>query len=146
MNWMRFVIAFIVALILVNVLGFMQGVLEQSLHVFGSIPDDFIVEQNKPWLIQMIITAIVLEIFFPMLVYVFLAEKLFKKSNIFLGVSFGFLVFLLGALAPHVFTPMLLKVGPSYFWVHAAGNCANLCATGAVIGAIYKPKSGARPE
>jgi len=142
MNWIRFTIAFVVALILVNVLGFMQGLLEQSLHVFGDIPDAFIIEQDKPWLIQMVITAVVLEILFPMLVYILLVEKWFKKSNIFLGVSFGFLVFLLGSLAPHLFTPMLIKVALSYFWVHAAGHCANLCVTGAVIGGIYRPKSG----
>ncbi|MCP4229541.1 MAG: hypothetical protein GY771_05275 [bacterium] len=140
MNWIRFIIAFIVALVLVNVLGFAQGILEQSLQTFGSIPTRFIVEQDTPWLVQMIITAVVLEILFPMLVYVLLVEKWFKESNIFLGVSFGFFVFLLGGLAPYLFTPMLLEVAPSYFWVHAAGHCANLCVTGAVIGVIYRVK------
>jgi hypothetical protein len=141
MSWMRFIIAFIVAFILINILGFVQGLLEQSLLVFGEIPTGYIVEQSMPWLYQMVAAAVLLEILFPMLIYVLLVEKWFKKSNVFLGVSFGFMVFLLGGLAPHLFTPMLLKVAPSYFWVHAAGHCANLCVTGAVVGVIYRPKS-----
>ena len=139
-NSKRLLIALIVGIVVLNIIGPVQGMLEYWFNAYSGLPESVVVEKNiGTWMAGMILLSITFEVVLPMLIYVFLVEKYFLKSSLVIGMSFGLVAFLVGAFPQYIMIPLLIKVSITFSFVRSACSLFNLVLIGGIIGGIYKP-------
>lgn len=134
------VLALVVGAVVLNVLGPLRGISEKRLGVYnGMLPGlqvEVTSENLRAWLAQMTVSAVLLEVVVPGVIYAALAEEL-GRSGIQLGMMFWGGAWVIGALPALVFEPMLIHV-PRRFVVHnIVWSLLVYLVIGAVVGLIY---------
>ncbi len=136
----RLIISLVVGSIVLNVLGPLRGLSEKRMGAYeGMLPGlrvEITPENQLAWLIKMSLSAILLEVIVPGVIYAIVVQAL-GRSGVLVGMLFWGAAWLIGALPQHVFEPMLINV-PRRFVVHnVMASLLIYLIIGAVVGAIY---------
>jgi hypothetical protein len=139
-NSKRLLVALIVGIVVLNLITPVEGLLEYWFNAYSGLPNEVVVEKNIGiWMMLNVMVLVVFIVVIPMLVYVFLVEKFFHKSSLVLGLIFGLVIFICGALPELVLLPLLIKVNLNFTFVRAFITLFNLVLVSGIIGGIYKP-------
>jgi hypothetical protein len=137
MNIGMLLVSLLVGIIVLNILGFIQGLSEKHFSVYKSIPEKLLVKQGTPsWLIRMIISAILLEVMIPTVIYSFFVLYL-GHSGMVTGILFWGCAWIAGSLPMIVFEPMLIKVTKRFVVHNAVWSFGKYIVIGAIVGWIY---------
>jgi uncharacterized membrane protein len=134
------VLALVAASVVLNIVGPLRGMSEKKMGVYKSMLPGMQVEVTsknlRTWLAQMTLTAMLLEVIVPGVIYAVLAEEL-DRSGVLFGMLFWGGAWLIGSLPPLVFEPMLIHV-PRRFVIHnIVWSLLVYLVIGAVVGLIY---------
>jgi hypothetical protein len=139
-NSKRLLIALIVGIVVLNLLAPVEGLLEFWFNAFSGLPNEVVVEKNIGlWMMMNVLVLIIFVVVIPMIVYVFLVEKIFHKSSLVYGLVFGLVIFFCGALSELIILPLLIKVTINFIIIRSFITLFNLVLVGGIIGGIYKP-------
>lgn len=139
-NSKRLLIALIVGIVVLNILSPVQEMFDYWFNAYTGVPNEMVVQKSIGiWLVQMFIYIVIFQVVIPMLIYVVLSEIAIKKSNITIGVIFGFCCFIVGSLPQLIFFPLLIHIPIIFVFVRGLWSFINLIMVGGIIGGIYKP-------
>lgn len=134
------ILSLVVGSIVLNIVGPLRGISEKKMNVYERMLPGMQVEVTsedlRTWLAQMTLTAVLLEVIVPGVIYAVLAEEL-GRSGILFGMLFWSSAWLIGSLPVLVFEPMLIHV-PRRFVIHnIVWSLITYLIIGAVVGLIY---------
>ena len=134
------IVSLVVASIVLNVLGPLRGISEQKMQVYEHMPPGMQVEvtpdNQRTWLVQMILAGVLFEVIVPGVIYAILAEEL-GRSGLLFGMAFWGGAWLIGALPALVFEPMLVRVPRRFVLHNIVWSLLIYLIMGGVVGLIY---------